>query len=96
MSIKNKTKLSLKKGLTVITSAATILVLSGVALVPSGAQAQTTAEIIAQLQAQIVALTAQLNALVAGQPAPSTACTFTRSLFLGVVGNDVMCLQQYL
>ena len=96
MSIKNKTKLNFKKGLTVITSAATILVLSGVALVPTGAQAQTTAELIAQLQAQIAALTAQLNALATGQPAPSTACSFSRSLYLGVVGSDVMCLQQYL
>jgi hypothetical protein len=96
MSIHRILKLSLKKGLTVITSAATILVLSGVALVPSGAQAQTTADIIAQLQAQISALQAQLLALQVGQPAPSTACTFTRSLFLGVVGEDVKCLQQYL
>lgn len=95
MSIK-KAKSNLKRGLTIITSVATILVLSGVAAVPSGAQAVTTAELIAQLQAQIAALQAQLNALSAGTTAPSTACNFTRSLYLGVVGDDVKCLQQYL
>ena len=95
MSINKQIKSSLKRGLTIITSAATILMLSGVAFVPSGAQAQTTADLIAQLQAQIAALTAQLAALSAGT-APSTACNFTRSLYLGLVGDDVKCLQMYL
>jgi len=97
MSISKQIKINLKKGLSVITSAATIVVLSGVALVPFGASADhSTAHTIEQLLVQIAGLQAQLQALQAGTTAPSTACTFTRSLFLGVAGEDVKCLQQYL
>lgn len=93
----NSSKKILKRGLSIFTSLATIVFLSGLALAPLQAGAQTLQEQIAALQAQIAALTAQLNALMqqAGQ-APSTACNFTRNLYLGVVGEDVKCLQQYL
>ncbi len=97
MSISKQTKSNLGKGLSIITSAATIIVLSGVALVPFGASADhSTAHTIEQLLAQITSLQAQLQALQAGTTAPSTACNFTRSLTVGVVGDDVKCLQMYL
>src|SRR3989344_3559802 len=97
MSISKQTKSNLRKGLSIITSAATIVVLSGVALVPFGASADhSTAHTIEQLLVQIAGLQAQLQALQ-GTTAPSTACTFTRSLYLGVSsGDDVKCLQMYL
>lgn len=51
---------------------------------------------IEELLAQIQALQAQLVQLQAAQ-GTATACTFTRSLFVGVSsGADVKCLQQYL
>lgn len=81
---------------------ATVITLSGVAaFTPYAALAQSTAEVIAQLQAQIAALTAQLAAL-SGQPAGAPAapaagsCAFTRALTMGSRGDDVKCLQTYL
>lgn len=62
---------------------------------PAGAQ--TTADLqaqIAALLAQIQTLQAQLAALTGGGSA--AACSFTRNLFSGVVGEDVRCLQKYL
>ena len=81
----------------VIVSLSTAAMLSGVgALVPQIASAITVAE----LQTQIAALTAQLNALIVqqgGSPASAAgACTFTRALTVGVRGDDVKCLQDYL
>lgn len=82
----------------VVVSLTTAVMLSGVGMaLPQIASAITVAE----LQAQITALTAQLNALIAAQggtpAAPSAgACTFTRSLSVGVRGDDVKCLQDYL
>lgn len=79
----------------VIVSLSTVAMLSGVgALVPQIAAAIT----IAELQAQIAALSAQLNTLLAqqGQAAPAGKCTFTRSLTVGLRGDDVKCLQDYL
>ncbi|MEK7659549.1 MAG: peptidoglycan-binding domain-containing protein [Patescibacteria group bacterium] len=98
MSISKQTKSRFRKSVSIITSAATIIVLSGVALVPFGASANhSTAHTIEQLLAQIAGLQTQLQALQAGTSAPSTACSFTRSLFLGVSsGDDVKCLQMYL
>ncbi|MBI2673984.1 MAG: peptidoglycan-binding protein [Candidatus Zambryskibacteria bacterium] len=52
---------------------------------------------IAELQAQINALMAQLAALQGGTVTTgTTACTFTRSLTMGSQGADVTCLQNYL
>ncbi len=96
MSISKKTKLNLRKGLSIVTSAATIVVLSGVALVPFGASADATQDQINALLQQIASLQAQLQALQTSTQAPSTACNFTRNLSLGVSGADVKCLQQYL
>lgn len=98
MSISKQTKSRFRKSVSIITSAATIVVLSGVALVPFGASADhSTAHTIEQLLAQIAALQVQLQALQAGTSAPSAACSFTRSLYLGVSsGDDVKCLQMYL
>lgn len=79
----------------VVVSLSTALVLSGAGMVvPQIASAVT----IAELQASIAALTAQLNALIAQQGGAPAAgkCSFTRDLFQGVSGDDVKCLQQYL
>lgn len=54
------------------------------------------ANTVAEVQAQIAALQAQLLALGGETPSNSTACTFTRSLYFGITGDDVRCLQQYL
>ncbi|OHA89814.1 MAG: hypothetical protein A3C70_00980 [Candidatus Zambryskibacteria bacterium RIFCSPHIGHO2_02_FULL_43_14] len=52
---------------------------------------------IAELQAQINALMAQLASLQGGSVSTGmTACTFTRSLTIGSTGADVTCLQNYL
>src|SRR3989338_2657932 len=51
---------------------------------------------IAELQAQINALLAQLATLQGGTTTTTTACTFTRSLTMSSTGADVTCLQNYL
>jgi len=51
---------------------------------------------IAELMVQIQALQAQLVQLQAGSTTATTACTFTKSLYLGVSDPQVKCLQQYL
>lgn len=80
----------------VFVSLAMAVTLSGAGvLVPQIASAITVAE----LQASIAALTAQLNALIAqqgGTPAPAGKCAFTADLTIGSRGDDVMCLQKYL
>jgi len=61
-----------------------------------------SAQTVDQLQAQIAALLAQIQALqsqVAGGSASTssaTSCTFTRDLTVGMKGDDVKCLQGYL
>lgn len=80
---------------------ATAVAISGAAVfAPAVVMGQTdTSALIAQLQAQIAALQAQLNALLGSQGSGSTGgvqCTFTRDLFKGVSGDDVLCLQRYL
>lgn len=56
-----------------------------------------SADTISDLQAQILALQAQLNTLLGtGTTGTTTTCTFTRALYPGVTGTDVKCLQQYL
>ncbi len=77
----------------VIVSLSTVITLSGVgAFLPQVAGAVT----IAELEAQIAVLIAQLNALKGQPAAPAGKCSFTRSLTVGVTGDDVKCLQQYL
>ena len=85
----------LKNITSVVLSVTTVVFVSGAVFVPS-ARALTTAEQIQQLLNQIAALQTQLLALQGGSGPVSTACTFTRSLFLGATGEDVKCLQQYL
>lgn len=78
---------------------ATTITLSGAAVfVPVAAIADhTTAHTIEQLGAQIAALQAQLLALSGAPAAPAAGkCSFTRSLTVGVRGDDVTCLQNYL
>ncbi|TSC75450.1 MAG: SpoIID/LytB protein [Parcubacteria group bacterium Gr01-1014_30] len=75
---------------------ATILGLS-MALVALPASGQTVAELQAQISAllaQIATLQTQISAL-GGAPAAG-ACSFTRNLSVGVRGDDVTCLQNYL
>ncbi len=98
MSIKKHKTVS--KVASVLVSITTVGWLSGAAaLAPVMVHAQTdTAALIAQLQAQISALQAQLLTLSGSVGAPSTGakCTFTRSLTVGSRGDDVTCLQNYL
>jgi peptidoglycan hydrolase-like protein with peptidoglycan-binding domain len=57
------------------------------------------AQTVAELQAQINALMAQLAALQGGSVSTggsAAGCTFTRSLTVGSSGADVTCLQNYL
>lgn len=56
------------------------------------------AQTVEQMLAQIAALQAQLAALQGATPpaAPTAAFTFTRNLQLGVRGDDVRALQEYL
>ena len=71
---------------------AVALALVAVAATPT--QAQTAEELqalIAQLQAQIAALTGSTDS-----GAGSAGCAFTRSLTIGSSGADVNCLQNYL
>ena len=55
---------------------------------------------VADLQAQIAALLAQINALQAQlsglQGGSAAGCSFTQNLTVGVRGDDVKCLQNYL
>ncbi|MBI1975270.1 MAG: peptidoglycan-binding protein [Parcubacteria group bacterium] len=68
----------------------TTLWLSSAALIPVA-----SAITVEEIQAQITALQAQLTALLAGSGA-AASCSFSRSLYVGVSGDDVMCLQKYL
>jgi peptidoglycan hydrolase-like protein with peptidoglycan-binding domain len=55
-----------------------------------------SAQTVAELQAQINALLAQLSALQGGSSTGAAACAFARSLTVGSSGADVTCLQNYL
>ncbi len=84
--------LKISKGLVAIAAVALVL---GVAVSPAPASAQTSAELqalIASLQSQIAALTAQLG----GGASATASASFTRDLTVGSVGSDVMALQQML
>ncbi len=86
-------KLIRKCSITVV-SIATVVSLSGAGALMPVAYALTAAEIQAQIDvllASIKSLQAQLSA-VGG----AGACSFTRDLTVGVKGDDVKCLQQYL
>lgn len=77
-----------------------LLIVTGVFNMPNLAYANhTPIHTISELQAQIAVLQAKLNVLTAIQKGATPAladCGFTRSLFLGISGNDVKCLQKYL
>ena len=76
----------------VLLGAALVMALSLSLAVPK-AGAVTIEELLVQIQA----LQAQLVTLQGQQTTGATACTFTRSLYVGVSsGADVKCLQQYL
>ncbi|MFH1759243.1 MAG: peptidoglycan-binding domain-containing protein [Patescibacteria group bacterium] len=95
----NKT---LSKVTSVALSATTIIWLTGAAAFVPVAFAQSTSDEIASLQALITSLTSQLSALQGSSTTPvvvptaSGACSFTRSLTVGMKGDDVLCLQKYL
>jgi peptidoglycan hydrolase-like protein with peptidoglycan-binding domain len=67
-----------------------LAMLAGAAF-PAGAQMS-----VAELQAQINALMAQLAALQGGTTAPSAGVSFTQNLTLGSTGSEVVALQQAL
>jgi peptidoglycan hydrolase-like protein with peptidoglycan-binding domain len=73
-------------------TAASVIAVSmlGMAAAPAGAAT------VEQLLAQLAALQAQLAALQAAEPAPAPAVTFNRNLRLGLRGDDVRALQEYL
>jgi len=87
-----------KKLASVLMSVSTIGWIAGTsAFVPMIAAADTTADTIALLQAQIATLQAQLLALAGATSGGSSAqCSFTRDITLGSRGDDVICLQNYL
>ncbi len=85
-----------RKVASIVLSVTTGVWMSGaMLLVPVAVNAQTV-----DLQAQITALLAQIAALQAQLSsqggAAVAACSFTKDLTLGVTGDDVKCLQQYL
>ncbi len=80
--------MSIKKAWPILTL---VMILSLAVVVPK-AGAVTIAELLVQIQA----LQAQLTQLQGGTTAATTACTFTKSLYLGVSDPQVKCLQQYL
>lgn len=82
-----KTKL-----LTMVTAVA----LSGAAAVVPFTSVVAQEVTIESLMAQIALLQAQIAALSGQQAAPVGGCTFTRSLTVGLKGDDVTCLQNYL
>src|SRR3989344_231670 len=86
-----------KKIASVALSATTALWLTGAGALMPVAHGATTAE----LQAQINALLAQIQALQtqlasSGGSSSAASCSFPRDLTVGVRGDDVKCLQGYL
>lgn len=87
---------SFRKIASVGLSVSTAVYLFGAAAMPASAQSTS------DLQAQIAALLAQINALQAqlaaqtGGSAVSSSYTFTRNLTVGSTGDDVKALQQWL
>src|SRR3989338_4479292 len=81
-----------RKALSVFLSATTVVWLSGAAMFVAVAQAATLAE----LQAMLNDIQAQIAALTGGGSSTAVQCTFTRRLYQGITGSDVQCLQQYL
>lgn len=88
-----------KKLTSVALSTATVVWLSGFAMLVPVAHAQSVSDLQAQIQAllaQIAQLQTQLSTIAGGSSASSTSCNFTRNLTVGVTGEDVRCLQKYL
>ncbi len=82
----------------VLLTATTAVWLSSFAMFVPVANAQSVTDLQTQINAllsQIAALQSQL-ANQTGGSGSAVHCTFTRDLTVGVTGNDVMCLQQYL
>jgi peptidoglycan hydrolase-like protein with peptidoglycan-binding domain len=77
---------------TVAKLAVAFVAVAMLASVAAPARAQT----IEELQAMIAQLQAQISALSGGSSSTSSSCTFTRSLTIGSQGADVTCLQEYL
>src|SRR3989338_3237708 len=65
-------------------------------VIVGGATPSSNATVIAQLQAQVQALVAQLNILLAARGLPPVGGSFTRDLEVGSTGDDVKALQAYL
>lgn len=89
-----------KKAASIGLSLTTAVWLSGaVAMVPTVYADAATDKLIADMTKQIQDLQNQLLALQSGTDVVTTgavSCAFTRSLTMGVKGDDVMCLQKYL
>lgn len=88
-----------KRITSVALTTSTVVWLTGASVFMPVAAAQTSADEIARLQALIQSLSTQLAALSGQTSAPvtgGTSCNFTRSLTVGMTGDDVKCLQRYL
>lgn len=72
-----------------------LLILAAIALVVGGATS-VSAQTVAELQAQITALLAQVSALSGTQTSTTVTTTFDRNLTVGSRGADVTSLQQIL
>ncbi|MDP2696253.1 MAG: hypothetical protein Q8O87_03350 [bacterium] len=91
------TKLT-QKLTSVVLSATTVVWLSGAAAFLPVAHGQSVADLQAQINtllAQITALQAQLL-VTTSVPSVAVSCSFSRDLTVGSQGEDVKCLQQYL
>lgn len=87
-----------RKFLSVFLSATTTIAMAGsmVAMPIAASADHNQTHTIEQLSAQIALLQQQLAVLLGSAGGGGAKCTFTRSLKIGVTGNDVKCLQQYL
>ena len=82
----------------VLLTATTAVWLSGAAMFVPVAHAQSVTDLQAQINAllsQIAALQSQLGSSSSSSTG-NVKCTFSRSLTVGMTGDDVKCLQQYL
>ncbi len=94
--IKKSSRKVVNSILSVALGLSTLVWLGGFAVVSPTAEAQTTADTIAALQAQIAALQAQLVALSGQTATPTTGGMLTKQLYQGLRDSEVTTLQTWL